>query len=80
MDNPFESHIVMPWKSVFAWYIDQKRRQVQSWNEFCRDFERSTKTVKAIRDQYGIHESVGPNAQPSPNFRPPGDHFLGEGI
>jgi hypothetical protein len=33
-----------------------------------------------FRDEFGIHESVGRNAQPSPDFHGPCDHFLGEGI
>ena len=80
VDNPFDSPDVIPWQDLHACYIERKRCAVGSWNELSTRFDKSTKTVKAIRDKYGIDDSVGPDAQPSPNFRLPGDHFLGEGI
>ena len=80
MEDPFDSPAVMPWKYVLAHYIENKRHAVGSWDEFCQRFDRTSKTVKSIRDEFGIHESVGPKAQPSPDFHGPCDHFLGADI
>lgn len=80
MDNPFHSPNVVSWRYLLASYIETKRSQVSSWAEFCQRFGKTPKTVKAIRDEFGIHESVGRNAQPSPNFHGPDNNFLGADI
>lgn len=77
VDNPFDAPFVAPWRYVFARYIDRKRKDVTSWNELCRELEKDTKTVKEIRDEFGIDQSVGPDAQPSAQFRVPDSFFLG---
>ena len=80
VEDPFNSPHLVPWKSLRALYVEKKRTEVKTWEEFCRGFDVTPKTVKAIRDEYGIDETVGPQARPSPNFRTSYDHFLGEGI
>jgi len=80
VNDPFALPVVVPCRYLLALYIENRRPKIDSWREFSRDFGYDEKTVRSIRYEYGIHESVGPNAKPSPDFHGPCDYFLGEGI
>ena len=80
MEDPFHSPHMRSWRYVLALYIDRMRPQIASWRQFCRVFHLSEKTVKAIRTEFGVHESIGPDARPSTDFHAPPDSFLGENI
>ena len=80
MLDPFNSPYVIPCRYLLALYIENRRPKITSWKAFSRSFGPTEKTVKDIRDDFGIDVSVGRDAQPSPDFHGPDDYFLGEGI
>ncbi len=59
---------MVPCRYLLALYIENRRPKIDSWREFSRAFGPDEKTVRSLRYEYGIHESVGPNAKPSPDF------------